>query len=98
MELYKIDPVNERSRKLNEVAQKIYKEAGLLAATAHLLGELAQNKDDVDFDQLRFCRHLLQEKAATLDKFERELHKLDEDESIGRRDYQNGRLTYQWKD
>jgi len=95
MELYKRDPVNERCRKLNEVAQKIYKEAGLLAATAHLLDEIAQNKDDVDFDQLQSCRYRLQEEASALDKLE---HELDETGSISREDYENVRPTYQWKD
>jgi len=95
MELYERDPVNERCRKLNEVAQKIYKEAGLLAATAHLLDELAKSKDDVDFDQLQSCRYRLLEEASALDRLE---HELDETESISRRDYQTVRPTYQWKD
>jgi hypothetical protein len=95
MELYKRDPVNERCCKLNEVVQKIYKEAGLLAATARLLDEIAHNKDDVDFDQLQTCRYILQEEASVLEKLE---HELDETESFSRRDYQNGRPTYQWKD
>jgi hypothetical protein len=95
MELYKRDSVNERCRKLNEVAQKIYKEAGLLAATAHLLDELAQNKDDLDFVQLQTCRNLLHVEASALDKLE---HELDETESFIMTNCQNESPTYQWKD
>jgi len=93
MELYKGDPVSERCRKLNEVAQKIYKVAGLLAATAHLLDELAQSKD-MDFDTVQICRLLLQDKSSVIEELE---HKLDNVESICRGDYQNERPLYRWK-
>jgi len=73
MKLYKIDPVDELYRRLNEVAQNIYKQAGMLAAAGHLLDELAQSKD-MDFEQLQTCRCLLQGEASDIAQLE---HKLD---------------------
>ena len=95
MELYKRDPVKERCHKLNELAQRVYKEAGCIAATAHLLNELAQNKDHLNFAQLQTCRNLLHEEASVLDRLE---HELDETEILSLTDCQDGRPTYQWKD
>lgn len=72
MKLYKIDPVNDLYRKLNDIVQNIYKQAGMLAATAHLLDELAQSKQ-MDFEQLQTCRYLLDDEASDITKLKHEL-------------------------